>query len=45
MLQSNITNFNVLFYYLGQHFSTLIKSSSGLSKGFDSYRVKICGPK
>ena len=45
MHQSNITNFNVLFYYLGQHFSTLIKSFSGPSKGLDSYRVKTSCPK
>ena len=29
---SNTTNFNTLFYYLGQHVSTLIESSSGPSK-------------
>ena len=32
MYQSNTTNFNVLFYYLGQHVSTLIESSSDPSK-------------
>jgi len=30
--QSNTTNFNMLFYYLGQHVLTLTKSSSGPSK-------------
>ena len=29
---SNKINFNTLFYYLGQHVSTLIESSSGPSK-------------
>jgi len=32
MHQSNTTNVNTLFYYLGQHVSTLIESSSGPSK-------------
>jgi len=40
MHQSNTTNFNVLFYYLGQHFSTRIESSQALLR----YRllVRIC---
>jgi len=32
MYQSNKTIFNRLLYYLGQHVSTLIESSSGPSK-------------
>ena len=31
MYQSNKTNFNMLFYYLGQHVSNLIESPSGSS--------------
>ena len=31
MYQSNKTNFNMLFYYLGQHVSNLIESPSGPS--------------
>jgi len=32
MYQLNTTNFNMLFYCLGQHVSTLKESSSGPSK-------------
>jgi len=32
MHQPSTANFNMLFYYLGQHVSTLIESSSGPSK-------------
>jgi len=32
MHQSNTTNFDMLFHYLGQQVSTLIESSSGPSK-------------
>jgi len=32
MYQSNTTNFSVLFYYLGQHVSTLMETSLGPSK-------------
>jgi len=32
MYQSNTLNFNMLFYYLGQHVSILTESSSGPSK-------------